>query len=51
MFEKLPELAKKAYNIAKSPRFLATLKLGIAVIGVLQAIEELRSPDPERKSD
>ena len=51
MFEHLPELAKKAYLIAKSPKFLSVLKLGIAVIGVLQAVDELRSSTEERKSD
>ena len=51
MFETLPELAKKAFRFAKSPKFMSILKLGIAVIGVLQAVDELRSSDEERKSD
>ena len=48
MKRKLESTVNSFWNVMRSPRTIAFLKLGAAVIGVVHAIEELRDT-PKKK--
>jgi hypothetical protein len=42
VFKKSRKLKKAIWEILRSPKTIAAIKLGAAVVGVIHAIEELR---------
>lgn len=39
---RISKIQQQAWNVLRSPRTIALLKLGAAVVGVIHAIDELR---------
>lgn len=51
LFKNLDHAKSVAWNVIKSPKTKAFLKLGVALIGVVQAVDELRKLSKKSEVD